>query len=41
MGAAVGAVVIEGPEEVADSAEAAAFHLSVWLDEMAWWLEQG
>lgn len=41
IGTTIGAVVVEGPEEVADSAEQAAFHLSAWLDELAWWLEQG
>jgi hypothetical protein len=38
VGTTVGAVVIEGPAEVADAAESASQRLGAWLDELAWWL---
>ncbi|MDX3866854.1 hypothetical protein [Streptomyces europaeiscabiei] len=41
IGTTVGAVAVEGPEAVADAAMSAAERLSAWLDELAWWLEQG
>lgn len=41
VGTTVGAVMVEGPEAVADSAAEAADYLSAWLDELAWWVEQG
>ncbi|WP_405776204.1 hypothetical protein [Streptomyces sp. NBC_01538] len=39
VGTTVGAVVIEGPEEVADAEESASQRLGAWLDELAWWLD--
>lgn len=41
LGAAVGAVAVEGPEEVADCAVAAADRLGGWVDEVIWWFELG
>ncbi|MGP3777179.1 hypothetical protein ACTWJ8_40725 (plasmid) [Streptomyces sp. SDT5-1] len=41
MGATVGALAVEGPEEVTEAAMVAAEALSAWLDELAWWLERG
>jgi hypothetical protein len=41
IGTTVGAVVVEGPDSVADAAEAAAFELNRWLDDLAWWVELG
>ncbi|WP_141662963.1 hypothetical protein [Streptomyces sp. Wb2n-11] len=41
IGTTVGAVAVEGPEAVADAAMNAALHLSILLDELGWWLEQG
>ncbi|MFE3664449.1 hypothetical protein ACFXOR_15990 [Streptomyces sp. NPDC059164] len=41
LGAAVGAVAVEGPEEVADCAVAAADRLGAWVDEVIWWFELG
>lgn len=40
-GSVVGAVVVEGPQEVASRATDAAHHLGAWLDELAWWFDLG
>ncbi len=41
LGTAIGAAVIEGPEDVARYAEQAAARLGAFLDELDWWVEQG
>ncbi|MEV7535379.1 hypothetical protein ACFYOG_35615 [Streptomyces sp. NPDC007818] len=41
LGAAVGAVAVEGPEKVADCALAAADRLGAWVGEVIWWFELG
>ncbi|MCX4862453.1 hypothetical protein [Streptomyces canus] len=41
LGRAVGAVIIEGPEKVADCADAAAERLGAWVEEVVWWFELG
>ncbi|WP_344409027.1 hypothetical protein [Streptomyces viridochromogenes] len=38
---AVGAVTVEGPEEVADCAVAAADRLGAWVGGVIWWFELG
>lgn len=37
----IGAVVVEGPEWPAGAAESAAHHLDVWLDGLAYWIDEG